>query len=188
MSMQEFRRMAAAMDQRARQLMNEGVRGSQLIHRMVGHMPDLQRIWTSTTDQQLATLCQDYPGFYEYARLMEEGAEAARANPREKFQNLPELNDSLKPLFEALLTNAATLERGYQSLIDDRNRPGLRRLTDELHECHKIWLADKEHFILELKAADVPPIVLELIDPSLAEIADRIAQLKNRAGGRKVVN
>jgi len=83
-------------------------------------------------------------------------------------------------LFEALLANAATLERGYQSLIDDRNRPGLRRLTDELHECHKIWLTDRERFISELKAADVPPIALELIVTSLAEIADRIAQLKLR--------
>lgn len=188
MSMQEFRRMAAAMDQRVRQLMNEGVSGSQLMHRMVGHMPDLQRIWTGTTDQQLATLCHDYPGFYQYASLMEEGAEAERANPREKFRNIPELNDSLKPVFEALLTNAATLERGYQSLIDDRNRPGLRRLTDELNECHRIWLADRERFILALKAENAPPIVLELIDPALAEIANRIDQLKNRVGGRKVVN
>jgi hypothetical protein len=43
MTMQDFRRMAAEMDQRARQLMSENVTGRELIHRMVGHMPDLQK-------------------------------------------------------------------------------------------------------------------------------------------------
>ncbi len=182
MTMQDFRRMAAAMDQRANQLMAKGVKGRELIHQMVGHMPDLQRIWTGANDQQLATLCQDYPGFYEYASLMEEGAEAERANPRQKYQGLPELDESLKPLLAALLTDAATLERGYQSLIDDRNRPGIRRLTDELDECHRNWLAERKRFILALKAADLPNTVLEVVNPAMDEIADRIAKLKLRAG------
>lgn len=179
-TLQDLRRMAAAIDQRASQLMAEGVTGRELIHRMVGHMPDLQRIWVGANDQQLAMLCQDYPGFYQYASLMEEGAEAERANPREKFRDFPELDDSLKPLLAALLTDAATLERGYQSLIEDRNRPGIRRLTDELHECHRNWLAERERFILALKAADVPKIVLEVVNPAMDEIADRITQLKIR--------
>jgi hypothetical protein len=70
MTMQDFRRMAAAIDQRACQLMAEGVTGRELIHRMVGHMPDLQRIWVGANDQQLAMLCQDYPGFYQYALVL----------------------------------------------------------------------------------------------------------------------
>lgn len=183
--MQDFRRMAAVMDQRASQLMAEGVTDRELIHRMVGHMPDLQRIWVDANDQQLAMLCQDYPGFYEYANLMEEAAEAERANPRQKYQDLPELNDSLKPLLAALLTDAATLERGYQSLIEERNRPGIRRLTDELHECHRNWLAERERFILTLKEAEMPKIVLEVVDPAIDEMAERIAQLKIRAGRQK---
>jgi hypothetical protein len=44
MTMQDFRRMAADMDQRVRQLEAEGVSGHALIYRMVGHLPDLQRI------------------------------------------------------------------------------------------------------------------------------------------------
>ncbi len=182
-TMQEFRKMAAAMDQRASQLMKEGVTSRELMHRMVGHMPDLQRIWVGANDQQLAMLCQDYPGFYKYASLMEEGAESARANPQ-KYQDLPELNDLLKPLFAGLLTDAATLEHGYQSLIEDRNRPGIRRLTDELHECHRNWLAERERFILALKVADVPKLVLEVINPAMDEMADRIAQLKIRASSQ----
>lgn len=183
--MKDFRTMAAAMDQRARQLMDEGVVGGELIHRMVGHMPDLQRIWTSASDQQLAILCQDYPGFYQYASLMEEAAEAERANPRQKFVDLPELDDSLKPLLAALLTDAATLERGYQSLIDDRNRPGIRRLTEELHECHSNWLAERERFVLSLKAADVPKSVIEFVVPTLGQMADRISILEKRVSARQ---
>ncbi len=154
--MEDFRRMAATIDQHARQLAADGVTGEELLHRMVGHLPDLQKIWVGANDHQLESLCKEFPGFYEYASLMEDAAEAERANPLEKFRDLPELDDSLKPLLAALLTEAATLERGYQSLIDERNRPGIRRLTDELHECHRNWLAERERFILSLKATDVP--------------------------------
>jgi len=55
--MQEFRRMAAAMDLRIQQLTAEGVHGLAVIERMVGHLPDLHRIWVGTSDHQLATLC-----------------------------------------------------------------------------------------------------------------------------------
>lgn len=180
MTMQNFRRMAAAMDQRACQLMAEGVTGRELIHRMVGHMPDLQRIWVGANDQQLALLCQDYPGFYHYASLMEDGAQAERANPRQKYQDLPELNDSLKPLLATLLTDAATLERGYQAVLDAANGPS-RSLLDELHQRHRNWLSERERFILALKKGGVPKIVLDVIDPAIEEMTDRIAQLKKRA-------
>ena len=181
MTMQDFRRMAAEMDQRASQLMSEGVTGRELIHRMVGHMPDLQRIWVAANDQQLATLCQDYPGFYRYASLMEEGAEAERANPRQKYLDLPELNDSLKPLLAAVLTDAATLERGYQAVIDAATQPGIRSLINELHQRHRNWLRDRERLMLALKAAGLPKTVLEVVDPAIDQMADRIAQIKKRA-------
>lgn len=51
--MNEFRRMATAMDQRMRQLAAEGVAGTEVLYRMIGHEPDSHRIWTETSDQQL---------------------------------------------------------------------------------------------------------------------------------------
>lgn len=181
MTMQDFRRMAAEMDQRARQLMSENVTGRELIHRMVGHMPDLQKIWVTANDRQLAILCQDYPGFYQYASLMEEGAEMERANPRQNYQDFPELNDSLKQSFAAVLTDAATLERGYQAVIDAANQPRIGSLINELDQRHHDWLGDCKNLVLALKAADLPKTVLEMIDPAIKEMADRIAQLKKRA-------
>ena len=55
--MREFHRLAAAMDLRIQQLTAEGVHGAAVIERMVGHLPDLHRIWVGTSDHQLATLC-----------------------------------------------------------------------------------------------------------------------------------
>ena len=80
--MHEFRRMAAAMDLRIQQLTAEGVHGLAVIERMVGHLPDLHRIWVGTSDHQLATLCNDFPGFSRYASLMEEAADAERGKRR----------------------------------------------------------------------------------------------------------
>ncbi|MBA3992556.1 MAG: transposase [Cyanobacteria bacterium DS2.3.42] len=184
MSMQDFRRMAAAMDQRARQLMAEGVMGPELIHRMVGHMPELQRIWVGANDQQLAMLCQDYPGFYEYASLMEEAAEAQRANPgQSRYKDLPELDEPLKGKLSDLLTDAAVLERQYQALIGAGARKGDANI-DELSRMHQKWLSNRDRFIESVKESDLPKNVSEFVVPTLGQMADRIAQLKIRAGGK----
>lgn len=176
--MQDFRRMAAAMDQRARQLMAEGVKGPELIHRMVGHMPDLQRIWVGANDHQLAILCQEYAGFYEYASLMEEAAEAERANPgQSRYKDLPELDEKLKGKLSELLTDAAVLERQYQALIGAGTRKGGVHI-DELSRMHRQWLSKRERFIESLKEADLPKSVSEFVVPTLGQIADRISNLK----------
>lgn len=53
MSMNEFRRLAARMDQQMQQLAAEGVSEAHaVLNRMMGHLPDLHRIWVSTSDQQ----------------------------------------------------------------------------------------------------------------------------------------
>lgn len=67
--MQALRALAAVMDQRVGQLEAAGITGEALIERMLGHLPDLQQVWAGADDQQLAMLCQDYPGFYQYASL-----------------------------------------------------------------------------------------------------------------------
>jgi hypothetical protein len=107
--MNDYRKMAAAMDLSMQQLAREGVLGPAIIERMVGYLPELQKIWTSTTDEQLAILCREYPGFYRYAALMEDGATKANRS----YQDLPELPESLKQQLATLLRNAAKLQRGF---------------------------------------------------------------------------
>ncbi len=181
MSMKDFRRLALSMDQRASQLSKEGVSGQELIHRMVGHLPDLQKIWVGATDEQLATLCQDYPGFYQYAMLMEEGAEAQRANPNQKYHDLPELNNALKPLLAALLTDAATLEYGYQKMLNSVKGPGSSSFLDELNKRYRAWNRNRERFFLEVKESGVPDRSLEVLNPLINQLSDRITELKKRA-------
>lgn len=176
--MEEFRRMAAAIDQRVRQLAANGVRGGELLNRMVGHLPDLQRIWVGTNDRQLATLCNDYPAFYEYASLMEEAAEAERANPqRSRYKDLPQLEEPLKSKLVELLTDAATLEQRYQSLISGGTRNNDPRIG-KLSRLHLKWLSNRERFIEALKEADLPKSVSEFAVPALGQMADRISHLE----------
>lgn len=184
MSMKDFRSIALSIDQRARQLGQDGVSGQELIHRMVGHLPDLQKIWVGATDEQLATLCEEYPGFYQYASLMEEGAEAQRANPNPKYQDLPELNDALKQLLAGLLTDAATLEYGYQKLLNSVRGPGSRSLLDELNKRYRTWDRNRERFFLELKESGVPDRSMEVLNPLVNQLSERITQLKKRAFAR----
>lgn len=179
-TMEDFRRMAAAMDQRVRQLAANGVTSRDLLYRMVGHLPDLQQIWVGANDRQLSVLCQDYPGFYKYASLMEEASEAERANPgHASYKDLPQLDEPLKGKLSALLTDAAMLERRYQILIDARPRKTNAQI-DELSRLHRQWLADRERFIESLKEADLPKNVCEFAVPTLRQMADQISNLEKR--------
>ncbi|MBW5812780.1 hypothetical protein H0I54_13465 [Yersinia kristensenii] len=72
MTMADFRRMAAKMDQHMQQLDAQGVTEPHpIINRMMGYTPELHQIWTDTTDKELIALTQEYPGFYRYALIME---------------------------------------------------------------------------------------------------------------------
>ena len=57
-------RLAAAIDLRVRQLEAQGMGGAALLEHMVGHVLDLQRLWSTTSDETLAFLCREYPGLY----------------------------------------------------------------------------------------------------------------------------
>ncbi len=170
--MHEERRMAAAMDLRVRQLESTGIDGTALIDGMVGYLPDLQRIWTTTSDETLASLCQEYPGFYRYAHLMENAAEAQRkrsasgSNPNSEIQELPE---SLKRTVSKLLVDAATIERGLQGVLDAslvRGTPSvqsepnavqdLKRQVSALDTLNRQWTSDLARFSDDIRKFDVP--------------------------------
>jgi hypothetical protein len=51
-------RLAAAIDLRVRQLEAQGMGGAALLEHMVGHVLDLQRLWSTTSDETLAFLCR----------------------------------------------------------------------------------------------------------------------------------
>ena len=56
MSMNEFRRLAAKIDQHMQQLSAQGVNDPHaIINRMIGYVPDLHKIWVRTSDDQLET-------------------------------------------------------------------------------------------------------------------------------------
>jgi hypothetical protein len=184
MTMNDYRKMAAAMDLRVRQLAAEGVPGPAVIERMVGHLPDLQRIWTSAPDEQLAMLCREYPGFYRYATLVEEAAEAERQKTTTSYQDLPELPDSLKQQLSSLLVNAAKLERGYQSVLDAGDRPGSRQRIIEMVALHRKWGADLTRFRVALQSSDIPQTSRDIVTPALERMSQRIAQLEARAQAR----
>lgn len=59
--MKSSREIAVAIDLRVRQLAVHRLSDSALVDQMVGYMGDLQQLWTSTTDQELAALCEEFP-------------------------------------------------------------------------------------------------------------------------------
>lgn len=186
-TMEDFRRMAAAIDQRVGQLAVKGITGGELLNHMVGHLPDLQRIWVGANDRQLSFLCQNYPGFYECASLMEEASAAQRANPKQaRYKDLPELDEPLKGKLSELLTDAAALERRYQALIGPGTRATLKgdARIDELSTMHRKWLSNQERFIESLKKTDLPKSVSEFVVPTLGQMADRISNLEKRVSAK----
>jgi hypothetical protein len=176
-----YRELAAAMDLRMRQLAEQGVPTQAVIGRMAGHLVDLQKIWTTTTDEQLAMLCGEYPGFHQFAMLMEEGAAAEVQKSGRSYDGLPELPTALKEQLAALLGTAAKLERDYQSVLDAAGAPVPPDWLAPIIKLDAQWTADLVRFTDALRSTGVPQQSREIILPALEDMARRIGGLEERS-------
>ncbi len=152
----DHHQLAAVIDLRMRQLAEEGVPHAAIIERMVGYVADLGKIRNSTTGEQLAALCREYPGFHTYAALMEQAAEAGRQKPASNYDGLPELPDPLKEHLSSLLSTAAKLERDYQSVLDATGPTAPASWLRPLDTLHAQQQADLTRFRAAIQCADVP--------------------------------
>ena len=178
MSMNEFRRRAAKMDQHMQQLAAQGVNdASAIIQRMMGYVPDLHQIWIGTTDHQLMALSHEFPGFHRYALLMEEAFEAERQKGSRPYDGLAPLSEPHQQRAAHLLTTAATLERGYQALLGRGNRRVVRPQVHEMDQLHQQWLSDLESFKSALRAQGAEPRALEYVNEAFGHLAARIKKL-----------
>ena len=175
-----YRQLAAAMDLRVRQLAEEGVPRSAIIERMTGYVADLGKIWSATTDEQLAALCREYPGFHTYAELMEEAAEAERQKPARPYDGLPALPDALKEQLSSLLGTAAKLERDYQSVLDAAGTAAPTAWRLPLGRLHVQWEADLTAFRSALQGAGVSQKSQDIVLPAIEGMAQQIAELEAR--------
>ena len=97
--MTDVSRIAMAINLRVRQLEAQGITGIALANHMIGHMQDLHDIYSAASDRTLRDLCDRFPGFERYARIMEDVSEqnqAMMASGSHPHGNLPELPEPLK--------------------------------------------------------------------------------------------
>lgn len=129
---------AAAIDQRMCQLEAMGIGGAVLLDRMIGHVPDLQRLWSTTSDDLLASLCRTYPGLYRYGMLVEKAVEAENKKRMDDRPG-PEASASLKATVAQLLTDGAALETGFQTLLEAHEQHDMSVETQVLKAHHRHW-------------------------------------------------
>ena len=178
MSMNEFRPLAAKMDQHMQQLAAQGVNEAPaIIDRMMGYVPDLHRIWVGTTDDQLIVLSNEFPWFYRYALIMEEASEAERNKVSRPYDGMAPFSEPQKQLAAQLLTTAATLERGYQALLGSANLQVVRPKINDMDKLHRQWLSDLERFKSSLREQGVEPMTLEYVNEAFGRLAERIEKL-----------
>jgi hypothetical protein len=178
MSMNEFRRLAAKIDQHMQRLAAEGVHDSSAtINRMMGYVSDLHKIWVGASDGQLIALSNEFPGFYRYAIAMEEASEAERNKASRPYDGMTQFSEPHKQLAAQLLTTAATLERGYQAFLGGDKLQVFELQVHELGKLHHQWLSDLESFKNSLHAQNAEPLVLEYVNVAFGRLAERIKKL-----------
>lgn len=178
MSMNEFRRLAAKIDQHMQQLSALGVSESHaIINRMAGYLPELHKIWVGTSDQQLMALSQEFPGFYRYALIMEEASEAERNKVSRSYDGLAELSEEHKQRAAQLLITAATLERGFQAFRGSGNLQVFQPQVNELRGLHLQWQSDLDSFKNSLLAQGTEPKALKHLSDAFERLAERIKRL-----------
>ncbi len=178
---------AAAIDLRVRQLAVNKLSDSALVDLMVGYMADLQRLWTSTTDEELAALCDEYPGFVRYATLMENVSEALRSgvDVPAHVKHLSPFAEPLKRKIEKLLTDGAALERSFQQRLDESRATRFR--TKTLHDqppnttdldglCGK-WRTEVRQLIVDVSTSDGSDQAHQLRQ-AFEDMSNRIDQLQ----------
>lgn len=95
--MNEFRRLAAKIDQHMQQLSAQGVNNAHaIVNHMMGYVPDLHKIWVGTSDDQLIALSNEFPGFCRYALIMEEASEAERNKTSRPYDGVTEPAPEIK--------------------------------------------------------------------------------------------
>jgi len=171
---------AAMIDERVGQLTREAVSDIVLVNRMLGYMPALHRLWTSTPDEELAALFDAYPGFVRYARLMEEMSEALRTGVGVPpgVTDLPPAEEPFKGLFEGILATGATLEQQLQQRQEER-------LADEdvlLETLYRRWRSAVPHFVANLRSSPLHPRAQSMMVQVLEEMAARIDSLHEGSG------
>lgn len=178
MRMNEFRRLAAQIDQHMQQLAAQGVNDApDIINRMMGYVPGLHKIWVGTTDDQLIALSNTFPGFYRYAVIMEEASEAERNQVSRPYDGIAPFSEQHKQRAAQLLTTAATLERGYQALLGRGNLQVVQPQANEMDKLHRQWLSDLERFKSALRAQGAEPMALEYVNEAFGRLAERIEKL-----------
>ena len=176
--MNEFRRLAAKIDQHMQQLAAQGVSEPHaIINRMMGYVPDLHKIWVGTSDQQLMVLSHEFPGFYRYALIMEEASEAEHNKVSRPYDGMAEFSEEHKQRVAQLLVTAATLERGYQAFRGSGNLQVFQPQVNELSRLRRQWLADLDSFKSSLCAQGVEPKTWEYVNEAFGRLAERINQL-----------
>jgi len=179
--MDEHRKAAAEMNRHMRQLAAEGIRGPAALPRMMGYLPALQQIWTTTTDVELSQLLREHPLFHEFARLMEDGAAAERKKASAAYRDLPELPDPLKQQLADILTRGATLETGLRSALDEPDHPAFDSRIDGLRLFLAPWWEDCLRLKDALGAPTIPRASQTIVWPMLHDMAQRIATLLTHA-------
>jgi hypothetical protein len=151
---------------------------------MVGYVLDLQRLWSTTSDELLATLCRTYPGLYRDGMLMEEAAVAEKKAATVSSSFIPELPEVVKTTVARLLTDGATLERCFQTVLDARPGRDLWVEAELLEQTHQRWTALLARLPAECDVAAVPDGSRAMMRRIFEPMAQRIGQLREKVAAQ----
>jgi hypothetical protein len=179
-SFHDAHQLAAAIDRRMAQLDVDGVRGMAVFNQMGPFLPDLHRIYCSTSDQQLLALCDEFAGFRQFAEISEDAFEAERAKPSRPYDGTPELPEKLKRALDVLLADAASMETDYHGVAHSANRAERRKAMADLKPLYQQWCKAREWFLREAQQA-APSAAVETLKTGLEDIARRIEAIQKRS-------
>lgn len=173
---------AKAVDLRVHQLKAKGVDGAELLAQMVGHLPDFHWLWNTVSDETLAFLCREYTGFYHYAMLMEETNES---KSKSSYAHLPELPDSIKMIVSKLLKDGATIEQGFQSIVDEQDKRDMWLEIEIIETKYECWMNLFAELPDQLQRANVPDESCSIMLETFTPMSKRINQLHSQVIAKK---
>ena len=153
--MPDFRKFAQRVDKKMEQLIFSGVKHpDEILHHMVGYLPDMHRLWTTTTDEQLMYLSAKFPYFKEFALILEAGFQAERNKHSRSYDGLVKFTEEQRSIVEGLVQRATDIE---ESLGRGGHRSAIADIWSE-------WKSEFTEFIRKLACDGVDPRVVHEVE------------------------
>lgn len=152
-------------DHKMEHLFFNGIRNpDEILHHMIGYLPEMHELWKGTTDEQLMYLSTKYPYFKEFALILERGFQVERNKGGRPYDEFDKFTEEQGTTVKNLIQQATDIDESI-------SRGGERSIKADIW---RDWQTEFNDFTRRLAKDGVDPRVIEAVEAFFQPVAARV--------------